>query len=451
MNTLTFKILLNNYAFQVFSTPKNVLCSYFTHDKHKASLIFAKNIYARLYHKNVSFHGTSTRRDNWIVRVDEHIVVNKKYNNYYFESSDYSNKNEPQMTVHLTDPFPDNVLNLYNETINYLSDYYSCIENKKIFQQQLCEYFEENYFDYHSLCETIEYENYENIADDEEPIIEKISLKDEVLNDCKAMFISFHNAESDYIQRELIFTLENVINEMPELNDVPHNFLLNAFNKYISDNYKNLVTFDLHYERYDVLYTIGTDILNSYEYAVFLDSIEERIETILKSMAISFADRQELFYAAKNRFSKEDIPDNNTFKEYIISLINEHTEFNKLREKFISLFGTNEIVLEWNDDKIRKFQDYENLITPISQVYSPEYEAYKYVAPYMKQHLFKKNSTKNKDVIKSFPAFIDYASSILDILFKHNILVDNNNQVTYNEHGNIKAAQKEMKILTDTR
>ena len=137
MNTLTFKILLNDYTFQVYSTSKHVQCSYYTQNKYNAILVFAENTYARLSYKNVTFHGTSTKRDNWRIRLNGHQIICKKYNSYYFKSSDHSNENTHKMIESTIESFPNNVLNLYNETINYLSDYYSCIENKKIFQQQL--------------------------------------------------------------------------------------------------------------------------------------------------------------------------------------------------------------------------------------------------------------------------------------------------------------------------
>ena len=62
--------------------------------------------------------------------------------------------------------------------------------------------------------------------------------------------------------------------------------------------------------------------------------------------------------------------------------------------------------------------------------------------------MFRKNRNEHKPSIEQFPAFISYASSVLDILFKHNILVDNEDKVIYNEDVDINFAREEIEEIS---
>ena len=81
---------------------------------------------------------------------------------------------------------------------------------------------------------------------------------------------------------------------------------------------------------------------------------------------------------------------------------------------------------------------------PIDSQYSAEYEVYKYIIPYYRKHFFRKNSNKYKPVIDKLPDFISYTTSIYDILFKYNILIDTEDKVLYNEDGDINSAYEEI-------
>ena len=108
------------------------------------------------------------------------------------------------------------------------------------------------------------------------------------------------------------------------------------------------------------------------------------------------------------------------------------------------MFDSDNIKIVWNNETIHLFEKYEKKEMPIDSQYFAEYEVYKYIIPYYRKHFFRKNSNKYKPVIEKLPGFISYATSIYDILFKYNILVDTEDKVRYNEEGDINSAYEEI-------
>ncbi|MBR4951065.1 MAG: hypothetical protein IKZ23_03835, partial [Clostridia bacterium] len=96
-------------------------------------------------------------------------------------------------------------------------------------------------------------------------------------------------------------------------------------------------------------------------------------------------------------------------------------------------------------DTIQLFQKYEQRELDVALEHIAEFEVYKHVIPLYRQHFFRKNSTKYKPTIEKLPDFISYASTVLDILFKHNVFIDNEDDVFYNENGDIDSALEEIK------
>jgi hypothetical protein len=102
----------------------------------------------------------------------------------------------------------------------------------------------------------------------------------------------------------------------------------------------------------------------------------------------------------------------------------------------------------WNDKTLRLFEKYDKKEIAIDSQYIAEYEVYKYIIPFYRKHLYRKNSNKYKPVIEKLPDFISYATSIYSILFKYNILIDTDDEVLYNEEGNIESAYEEIDKIT---
>ena len=128
-------------------------------------------------------------------------------------------------------------MSIYDLIIKEFSELYSVIGDKAELKKQLCDYLEENYYNIKDPNEILEYENYLDDDIDKEPVIERISVINEMVNDVKEFFISFRQAELDSNSKELIFTLEEIIKEVPELNEIPRTFLSEELKNYLTQYY----------------------------------------------------------------------------------------------------------------------------------------------------------------------------------------------------------------------
>jgi len=450
MKELFFSITLKNYTFNIRSNHKTTACAYETGNKYIASLTFAANTFGRIKYKNIMFKGTVTKRNIWKLFLDMHVVVQKRNNMYYFETIKSEQGGEKSKLSHdIAMDYPKNILYLYNQIINELSEQYFCIVDKENFRYQLCEYLNDSYFEIKNLDEILEYENYTDVESDEEPIIERYTARSIILNECKDFFISFHQAELDNIHKETIITLENVIKEVPELHEIPLEFLNQEFNSYLEKNYNDLIAPDIYYEQADVLYNIGMNLYESYKYYIFLNTVDSIIDEILSAMNVADINKDEIYSLCKTEYSKNNIPSDNELKQRVTTFINDYTTFNEIYNKFVSLFNDNHIKIEWDENKIKLFQKYDKKELTVDPHHFAEYEVYQYISPHYRKHLFKKNSNKYKPVVEQFSTFVSYASSILDVLFKCNILIDTGEHVIYNEGGDINAAYEEMEKLSN--
>ena len=130
-----------------------------------------------------------------------------------------------------------------------------------------------------------------------------------------------------------------------------------------------------------------------------------------------------------------------------MNFINDYMAFLNHYKKFTSLFNSDYIEIEWDDQIIQLFQKYDKNEIFVDPQHRSEYEVYKYVIPFYEKCFFRKNSTKYKPIIEQLPDYISYASSVFDILFKYNVFVDTEECVVYNEKGNITSACEEIQKL----
>ena len=339
---------------------------------------------------------------------------------------------------------------LYTQLIEFLPEYYLCIEDKETFKRQLCEYLSEEYQDYgiEDLDQIVEYENWDNVKFDEDPIIEKTSKKNILIKDCQDCFICFRQSEIDIKNIKSIITMENVIRETPSLCQVPHKLLQKEFDGYLAENYADLIEPNIWYYQEEVLQNIANEIYTSCQYALFINTLDEKIDEILSSMVVGDIDKNEISSYFKLIYTRDSLPSNEDFELCVRELVNKHVAFNQIYEKFVALFNTDYIQIEWNDEKLGLFQKYDEEGWVDSQNLA-EYEAYKYIIPLYKQHFLCKNSTRYRPVIEQLPVFFSYASNVLDILFKHKILIHNDNVVVYNHDGNVELACKEIMALPE--
>lgn len=402
MNDLTFSITLNNRTFNIQTNNRHTLCSYVIDDTYKTSLVFASNTYANVKYKNTKFSGTVTKQNNWYLSLDMHTILQKRYNILFFETTKQNAAIEISTANNPLD-YSEKILCLYDLLIKKLSELFSAIEDKAEFKNQLCAYLEENYYDVEDPNQILEYENY---ADDDivkEPDIEKITVIDEIINNVKEFFSSFRQAELDSNSKELIFTLEEVVKEVPELRKISQTFLSEELKNYLTQYNEELTKPDIYYNR-----------------------------------------KEEILSHFKMVYSVNYIPNDKEFTQSVKDYVRDYNVFYNLYNKFVSLFDSDTIKIVWDSATIHLFEKYEKKEMPIDSQYSAEYEVYKYVIPYYRKHFFRKNSNKYKPVIEKLPDFISYATSIYDILFKHNILIDTSDKVRYNEEGDIKSAYEEI-------
>ena len=440
MKDLTFSITLNNHTFNIQTNNRHTLCSYVIDDTYKTSLVFASNTYANVKYKNVKFSGTVTKQNIWQLFLDSHLVIQKKYNMFYFETTK-QNVTIENSTVNNPLDYSENILCLYDLLIQKFSELYSNIEDKAEFKNQLCAYLEENYYDVEDLNQILEYENYADDDIDKEPNIERITVIDEIINNVKELFSSFRQAELDGNSEELDFILEEVIKEVPKLRTIPHTFLSEELKIQYNEEFTKP---DIYYNRADRLYDLGKHLYNAYQYSAFIDTLETRINKILSTMDTSVVNKEEIYSHFKMAYSASYIPDDKELTQSVKDYVRDYNDFYNLYNKFVSLFDSDNVKIVWDNETIHLFEKYDKKEMPIDLQYSAEYEVYKYIIPYYRKHFFRKNSNKYKPVIDKLPDFISYTTSIYDILFKYQILIDAEDKVLYNEDGDINSAYEEI-------
>ena len=450
MKDLVFSIAYKNHTFNIKATPRSMLCSYYNKGNYVTSLIFASNTYASVDYKNVGFRGAVTKRDNWYVSVNYRTVVKKHYHNYYFLSEKSSLKEtENKLVFDKTKEYPDRVLWLYGQMVEFLQEYYRCIEDKERFKEQLCEILASDYSDegIEDLDTVVEYENWDNVGPDEDPIIEKRSLKDVLVEDCQEFFVCFRQSEIDSKNKEEILALENVIKETPSLLRFPYELLQKEFYRFLDKNGTDLIKPNIWHYQKEVLLDIAEELTESCQYILFIDAVEEKIDNILLWMGVEHIDKDELYSYFKMHYDQDRLPSDEEFEIDVRKFVNEQVEFQSIYNKYVSLFNNDYIKIEWDDEKLSLFQKYDKEEQIIDPKNLAEYEVYKYVMPFYKKHFLRKNSNQYRPIIEKLPAFTSYGSAVLDILFKHKVIVDNGETVVYNDDGNTEMAYKEIDAL----
>ena len=444
MDNLFFRISLNAHTFDIRINQRNTLCWYSINDKYKTSLTFAKNTYANVSYKNIRFNGTVTKRNIWSVSLDLHTVFRKKHNSCYFETTDVkqnidtTNNNDEAI-------YSEKVLCFYDFLINNFSELYVNLENKAEFKKQLCDDIEENYFDVKELDEVLMYEHYIDDDPDKEPIIEKTTVRDSLIDDYEDCFISFRQAEMDSKHIESVFTLENIIKEVPELSGISNTFLREELQSYLDEHNDELKNLDIYYLREDGLYDAGMYLYDAHQYFLFMKTLESRIEKVLLSVdSCSVVNKDEICSYFRQKYNIGDIPDDQEFIHSVKDYVCEYIKFYKDYNKFVSLFNSNNIEIAWDDKTLQLFKKYDKKEIPVDSQYFAEYEVYQYIMPYYRKHFLRKNSDKYKPVIEKLPDFISYAATVFEILFKYHILIDTEENVLYNEDGDMSSACEEI-------
>lgn len=452
MKDLVFSISFRNHTFNIRTTPRSTLCYYQNEGKYTTSLTFASNTYATVEYKNIRFSGTVTKKNKWSVQLNYQPILKKRYNSYYYISEESVQRIEGnEVSSDVPTEQPEKILWLYNQLIEFLSELYLCIEDKETFKDQLCEYLAENYPDdeIEDLDSIVEYENWNDVEDDEDPIIEKISLKNKLIDECQDFFICFRQAETDNKNKKAIITLENILKETPGLSLIPHELLEKEFSRILDENYAELLKPDIWYSLEDILMELGEKIFNSCQYKLFVSTIEEKIDRILSAMGIGDIEKDELYLHFKSKYSEDELPSDEEFEWDVKSYVDEYMAFNQIYGKYFALFNTDHIKIEWNDEILCLFQKYddEGIVTDPQNL--SEYEVYKYVMPFYRKHFLRKNSNRYKPVIEQLPEFTMYGSTVLDILFKHNVIACNGDTVDYNKDGNIALACEEIMAISE--
>lgn len=446
MKYLLFSITKDNHTFRISANQNSTLCSYhYCQHKYTTSLIFASNIYASVKYKTVEFRGRVTKQDIWHVNLDSSLILKKHRKAYYFDIP------IPMQDRDLSNFSPDNVIFLenieclYNLLINSFPDQYSHIKNKEEFKNQLYEYLSLHYSDLSDLDEMVEYEG--GFDENENPIIFQGTVRSMLLDHCKDFFICFIESEFDNKNLDSIFILENIVKEVPELHSIPSTILQNQLEILLDEKHLEIAKPDIFYYRSVELFEIGTNLYDLCQKYLFKASIKEKIDVILSDKDISDTNKNEIYNYFISNYDDEYIPNDKEFVQDVLNYTNKYLLFYNLYSKFTSLFNSNHIELKWDDETLQLFQKYENKECLVDSQHSAEYEVYKYVKPYFYEHFFVKGTNKYRPVIEHLPHFTSYATSVFNILFQNNILIDNDELIIYNKNGNFDLAFKELTSL----
>lgn len=452
LDKLYFSITINNHTFKIVSSYNSTLCFYEIKDKYTTILKFAKNTYVSVNYKNICFKGSVTKRNKWHISLDMWPIIQKNFGRYYFnktivneESNSVANEKKDKKTE-----YPKIVIKVYEKLIMDLSQIYLLICDKDEFQHQMCEYLLDSLDDIddlNDLNEIIEYENYERVDNEGNPEIIKITRYTELINDCEKLFKCFYQSELDRRNIDSIITLENVIAETPNIHNIPDAYLKDEFESYFNKNRECLIDLDINYVREDVLFTIGEFLNSSYGLFRFKENVKNTINTVLDEKRITCLNKKEMYERFIIKYNSNNIISSKYIKDVVTNYIDEQYKFTNLFNKFYDLFNSNEIQLKWDDSIINLFKTIEkdNLSVPLE--YVAEYEVYKFVIPHVKKNLYIKNSTRFKPTIKKLPNLVEYANEVFNVLFKHNVLIDQEECVMYNEKGNIHSASKDLEDL----
>ena len=447
MNDLFISVNFNNRTFNVFSHLTSTTCSYEIKNKYITSLVFAKNAYASVSCKNVKFSGTVIKRNKWNVLVDLNRVLYKEYKGYCYEVKNIK-QNVDETKKEISEEYSKNTISIYNQIINDLFNFYSSINNKDIVKYQLHKYLEEQYGDIEDLDEVIEYEDFRSASDEEEPAIEIITIRKDLLKEFEEFLCCFKQSEEDITNKGTIITLENIIKETPELKKIPFPFLKDEFSKYINDNSGCLFDLSIYYNRFDVLHSIGIDLYNKYRFVCFKNILYKKINEIISAKNINFINKEEVKGYFENKYNEKNIPNDKELEQEIGSYINKCISFYNLYNKFYSLYNSDRIKVELTEDMILLFKQYDDNKIPVDTNYTADYEVYKYVLPYYKECMFCKNSKKYKPIIENLQRFTSYGTEVIDILINNNVLIHQEDMFVYNEFGEIeKALAKIDKLL----
>ena len=452
MKDLVFSICFGNHNFIIRTSPRSKRCYYSNEGKYTTSLIFASNTYATVKYKNVYFHGTVTKSNNWYVKVECQTILRKRYDRYYLLTDDSMQRKENNDVINnVVTEYPGKIMWLYNQLIEELSEYYRCIEDKETFKTQICEVLVDNYWDEENgdLDQIVEYENENDLNSNEDPIYEKTSLRETLTAEFRGYCICFRQAEIDNKNKKMIISLENIIHETPGLLQMPYELLQKQFDRFCEEDDAEIMQTSIWYSRKETVANIGEKILKSCKYELFINTVEKRIDKILSAMVIEGIDKGEMYLHFKWLYDEDYLPSDEEFELRVKQYVSEYLEFNKTYEKFVSLFQSNHIQIEWNGEKLRLFQRYDEEGWVSNPCDLAEYEAYKYVIPFYRRHFFRKNSNRYKPTIEKLPTFISYASTVLDILFKHKILINNGDGVIYNHNGEFELVYEDLASLPD--
>ena len=134
MKDLNFSITLNNHTFNIRTNNRHTLCSYVIDGKYKTSLVFGSNTYANVKYKNARFNSTVTKQNIWKLWLDTHIVIQKRYSMFYFETTKQKQNVETEKTTSDKSlDYCENILHLYEIIIKELSELFSNISDKASF------------------------------------------------------------------------------------------------------------------------------------------------------------------------------------------------------------------------------------------------------------------------------------------------------------------------------
>jgi hypothetical protein len=193
------------------------------------------------------------------------------------------------------------------------------------------------------------------VGPDEEPIIEKRRLKDILIENCQDYFIRFRQSEIDNKNKKAILTLENVINAAPSLTQFPYELLQKEFCTFLNENYANLIKPDIWYYQKEALLDIADELSKFCQYTLFIDTVEKKIDDLLSVMVVNDIDKSELYSYFKLHYDYDYLPSDEEFELDVRKYINEQMTFNQSYKKFVSLFNSNHIKIEWDDNKLCLF------------------------------------------------------------------------------------------------
>lgn len=418
---LSFNCTKDNVTFSVIIRPFFTNVKYIVKSgNYEGEIDFhTSNYLARVRYKNYCFSGKINSRSNWRIRncntldtilicknnvlstgAQEHISlisINEKSNIV----QDINILDIPEISI------------LYNDILIKHEEIYKKITDKELFNQQLINYLYEN--------ADLDLDNYSNVIGYTESYYDNgFSCREELIENCVDLFKNFYSGEKDQQKLSEIITIDNLLSIDDRLNDIDEKSLNAIFNNLLSDNVITFELKDIFYNQEDFLFYISNNVFSMYEKQK-KEKIISNINKKLKNINYEDEDINIILNQMLSNYNKIDISSNTSVDIMLNSIIGELDDFNKRFNSIVATYGDKNITFNFDNESNSLNDIFIN-----NKLYFSERNVDESIRIILtdlyKKHLWKKDSTELRSIIKDFPKFIEFAAETISSLIDRSLL-----------------------------